>query len=94
MGKKSVCLKVRRCQISKKQYPLIKEKEDLTKEKRKEGLLFSLDSIKKVEGNLGSKKSFPVFLILYPSIFSQVYCSPNNKAKDPFDKTCNIGKIR
>ena len=48
----------------------------------------------KVKGNLGTKESFPVLLILCLSVFSQVYRYPDDKAKDSFEETGNIGKIR
>jgi len=62
-------------------------------EDKRRVFLFSLDGIKKIERNLGTKKSFRVFLILCLPVFSQVHCYPNDKAKDPFKEASNIGKI-
>ncbi len=53
----------------------------------------SLDGIKKVKRNLGAKESFPVFLILCLSVFSQVHCNPNDKTKDSFEEAGDIGEI-
>ena len=52
----------------------------------KEGYLFSLDGIKKVKGNLGTKEPFPVFPFPCLSVFSQVYSGPNDETKDPFEE--------
>jgi len=62
--------------------------------KMKEGYLFSLNGVKKVERNLGTKESFPVFPLPCLSVFSQVYSCPDDETEDPFEEAGDIGKIR
>jgi len=76
-----------------KRSPLVKGKRP-KRGKMKEGYLFSLNGVKKVKGNLGTKESFPVFSFPCLSVFSQVHSCPNDKAKDSFEEAGNIGKIR
>jgi len=54
--------------LQKKYLPNKKQKLN-RRRKIKEGYLFSLDGIKKVKRDLGTKESFPVFFFLVPRYF-------------------------
>jgi len=76
-----------------KRFPLVKGKRP-KRGKMKEGYLFSLNGVKKVERNLGIKESFSVFPFSCLSVFSQVYSCPDDETEDPFEEASDIGKIR
>jgi hypothetical protein len=76
-----------------KRSPLVKGKRP-KRRKMKEGSLFSLDGVKKVKGNLGTKEPFPVFPFPCLSVFSQVYSCPDDETEDPFEEAGDNGKIK
>lgn len=77
-------------EFGQKRSPLVKGKRP-KRGKMKEGYLFSLNGVKKVERNLGTKESFPVFPFCCLSVFSQVYSCPDDETEDPFEEAGDIG---